>query len=154
MGLSLLQFTTRIITQTRFPRVFMHTFQFLCTPFSFYAHLSVFMHTFQFLCTPFSFYAHLSVFMHTFQFLCTPFSFYAHLSVFMHTFQFLCTPFSFYAHFSLPLNHYSNRQTVNPMTAVGLMCRLLSDNVSSLLFSIDNWLCVLITNIDKLDYYL
>ena len=37
-------------------------------------------------------------------------------------------------HFTL-LNHYSNRQTINPMTAVGLMCRLLSDSVSSLLLS-------------------
>ena len=39
-------------------------------------------------------------------------------------------------HFLPPLNHYSNRQTVNPMAAVGLMCRLLSDNVSSLLLSL------------------
>ena len=45
-------------------------------------------------------------------------------------------------HFSPPLDHYSNTQTVNPMAAVGLMCRLLSENVSSLLFSIDNWWCV------------
>ena len=34
------------------------------------------------------------------------------------------------------LNHYSNRQTVNLMAAVGLMCRLLSDSVSSLLLSL------------------
>ena len=37
---------------------------------------------------------------------------------------------------SILLNHYSNRQTVNPMAAVGLMCRLLSDCVSSLLLSL------------------
>ena len=40
---------------------------------------------------------------------------------------------NFKTHFSQPLNHYSNRQTENPMAAVGLMCRLLSENVSSLL---------------------
>ena len=34
---------------------------------------------------------------------------------------------NFKTHFSPPLNHYSNRQTVNPMAAVGLMCRLLPD---------------------------
>ena len=43
---------------------------------------------------------------------------------------------NFKTHFSPPLNHYSNKQTVNQMAAVGLMCRLLSDNVSSLLLSL------------------
>ena len=43
---------------------------------------------------------------------------------------------NFKTYFSPPFNHYNNRQTVNPMAAVGLMCRLLSDNVSSLLLSL------------------
>ena len=47
--------------------------------------------------------------------------------------------------FTTSQSTYSNRQTVNPIAAVGLMCRLFSDNISSL-FSIDKWLCVLITN--------
>ena len=34
------------------------------------------------------------------------------------------------------LNHYSNTQAVNVMTAVGFMCRLLFDSVSSLLLSL------------------
>ena len=47
--------------------------------------------------------------------------------------------------FTTSQSPYRNRQTANPIAAVGLMCKLLSDNVSSL-FSIDNWSCVLITN--------
>ena len=37
---------------------------------------------------------------------------------------------------SILLNHYNNRQTVNPMAAAALICRLLSDSVSSLLLSL------------------
>ena len=44
------------------------------------------------------------------------------------------------------INYCSNSQTVYPIPTVSLMCRLLSYTISSLLFSIDNRLCVLITN--------
>ena len=56
--------------------------------------------------------------------------------------SFISTPcsnncgFGFLMHTQLQDTLFTICQTVNPMTTVGLMCRLLSDSVSSLLLSL------------------